>query len=54
MLGPQRSHQRVLHQVVGKLGVVGERARIAPQSRNRRLDALSEARHICLLTRRLR
>ena len=43
VLGPQRPHQRVLHQIVGQLGVAGQRARVAPQRRNRRLDALPKA-----------
>ena len=40
MLGAQRPHQRVLHEIVGGLGVARQRARIAAQRRYRRLDVL--------------
>src|SRR5262245_64704812 len=43
MLRPQRPHQRVLDEVVGKLGIAGERARIPSQCRNRSLDPLAES-----------
>src|SRR5262245_66269558 len=43
MLRPQRPHQRVLDEVVGKLGIAGERARIPSQCRNRSLDPLTES-----------
>ena len=45
MLGAQRPHQRVLHQIVGGLGVAGQRPRVAPQGRNRRLDILVKRAH---------
>src|SRR5262249_30953545 len=43
MLRPQRPHQRVLHEVVGKLAIAGERASIPSQCWNRRLDLLPES-----------
>src|SRR5262245_44523932 len=43
MLRPQCPHQRVLDEVVGKLGVAGQRARISSQCRNRSLDPLTES-----------
>ena len=45
MFGPQRPHQRILNEIVGELGIAGERARIAPQGRNGRFDPLSETAH---------
>jgi hypothetical protein len=45
VLGTQRPHQRILHQIVGNIAVASERARIAPQRRNRRLDILAEPAH---------
>ena len=45
MLGAQRPHQRVLHQIVGGFGVARQRPRIAPQRRNRRLDILVKRAH---------
>ena len=41
MLGTQRPHQRVLHDIVGRLGVAGQRTRVTPQRRNCRLDLLA-------------
>ena len=43
MLLPQRPHQRVLNEIVGKLGIAGERPRIASQRRDRSLDSLPES-----------
>ena len=45
MLGAQRAHQRVLHQIVGRLGVARQRARVAAQRRDRRLNALAKTAH---------
>ena len=42
VLGAQRAHQRVLHQIVGDVGVAGERARVATQRGDCRLDILAE------------
>ncbi len=42
MLGAQRPDQRILNDVVRRLGIAGQRPRIAPQRRNCRLDPLAE------------
>ena len=47
VLGTQRPHQRVLHEVVGRLGVAGERPRVAPQRRYGRLDLLLKFTQSC-------
>src|SRR4051812_17945676 len=46
MLGSQGAHQRVLHQVIGGLSVARQRARIAPQRWDGRLNALLETAHM--------
>src|SRR5438128_1791506 len=46
MLRSQRADQRILHQVICGLGVACQRARVAPQRGNRRLDALLETAHV--------
>ena len=45
VFGAQRAHQRVLHKIVGDLGIARERPRIASQRRNRYLDALTKSAH---------
>jgi hypothetical protein len=45
MLGPQRAHQRVLDEIVGRLGVARERARVPAQGRYGRLDVAAKAAH---------
>ena len=52
MLGAQRPHQRVLHQVVGGFRVARERTGITPERRDRGFDALLEGAqarspHLC-------
>src|SRR5262249_8642923 len=42
MLRPQRPHQRVLHEIVGKLAITRERTRITAPSRQHGLDRLPE------------
>src|ERR1700761_4400229 len=54
MFRTQSSHQCVLHEVVGRFDIAGQRARIAPQSRNGRLhllSKLSQATHLCVSLR---
>ena len=51
MLGAQRPDQRVLHQVVGDLGVARQRPRIAAQRRNGRLDITVKCVHQALRKR---
>src|ERR1043166_7354175 len=54
MLRPQCAHQRILHQIVGGLGGARQRARIAAQRRDRRLDTLTKSvrhsapSHLCV------
>ena len=43
VLRTQGAHQRVLHQVVGDVGIAGERARVTAQCRDRRLDVLPKS-----------
>ena len=43
--GAQGAHQRVLHQIVGNVGVAGERARVTPQGGNHALDGIVERAH---------
>src|SRR5215218_78991 len=45
MFGAQCTHQRVLDKVVGKLGIAGERARVAAQGRNGCFDVMAKAAH---------
>jgi hypothetical protein len=42
VLGAQRPDQRILHKVVGRFGVTGQRTCVAPQRRNGRFDSLPE------------
>src|SRR5262249_42313790 len=41
----QRAHQRILHQVVGDIGVARERAGIAAQGRNHGFETLAKRAH---------
>jgi len=41
----QRPHQRVLHQIVGDIGIARQRARVAAQGRNHGFDTLAKHGH---------
>jgi hypothetical protein len=40
VLGPQRSHESVLHEIVRGFGIARQRPSVAPQRRYRRFDIL--------------
>jgi hypothetical protein len=45
MLGPQRPHQRVLHEIVSGFGVARQRAGVSSQRRYRHLDIAVKRAH---------